>query len=117
MTQTECQKIYGLISPRMLCAGVPTGERDACRVSVPETHPLLYTVYQAGVCLCGCFLCVFSVSGGFRRSVVMPGSRWESLVPDRDCQLGVRLWQTKLTRGLHQGEQIHLLDLQPYKLT
>ncbi|XP_037550027.1 transmembrane protease serine 7 [Nematolebias whitei] len=31
MTQTECQKIYGLISPRMLCAGVPSGERDACR--------------------------------------------------------------------------------------
>ncbi|XP_015239878.1 PREDICTED: transmembrane protease serine 7 [Cyprinodon variegatus] len=31
MSQTECKKIYGLISPRMLCAGVPSGERDACR--------------------------------------------------------------------------------------
>ncbi|XP_013857713.1 transmembrane protease serine 7 [Austrofundulus limnaeus] len=30
-SQTECQRIYGLISPRMLCAGVPSGERDACR--------------------------------------------------------------------------------------
>ncbi|XP_023805891.1 transmembrane protease serine 7 [Oryzias latipes] len=31
MSQTECKKTYGLISPRMLCAGVPSGERDACR--------------------------------------------------------------------------------------
>ncbi|XP_041823608.1 transmembrane protease serine 7 [Melanotaenia boesemani] len=31
MSQTECKKRYGPISPRMLCAGVPSGERDACR--------------------------------------------------------------------------------------
>ncbi|KAM9774494.1 transmembrane protease serine 7 isoform X2 [Syngnathus typhle] len=31
MSQTECKAIYGLVSPRMLCAGVSTGERDACR--------------------------------------------------------------------------------------
>lgn len=33
MSQTDCKKSYGLVSPRMLCAGVPSGERDACRVS------------------------------------------------------------------------------------
>ncbi|XP_061778466.1 transmembrane protease serine 7-like [Nerophis ophidion] len=31
MSQTDCKKSYGLVSPRMLCAGVPSGERDACR--------------------------------------------------------------------------------------
>ncbi|KAL4001023.1 hypothetical protein ACER0C_006322 [Sarotherodon galilaeus] len=31
MSQTECKKRYGIISPRMLCAGVPSGARDACR--------------------------------------------------------------------------------------
>ncbi|XP_028288326.1 transmembrane protease serine 7 [Parambassis ranga] len=31
LSQSECKKIYGPISPRMLCAGVPSGERDACR--------------------------------------------------------------------------------------
>ncbi|XP_043961464.1 suppressor of tumorigenicity 14 protein [Gambusia affinis] len=31
MSQTECKKIYGPITPRMLCAGLPSGERDACR--------------------------------------------------------------------------------------
>ncbi|XP_026217836.1 transmembrane protease serine 7 [Anabas testudineus] len=31
VSQTECKKSYGLVSPRMLCAGVPSGERDACR--------------------------------------------------------------------------------------
>ena len=33
LSQTECKKSYGLVSPRMLCAGVSSGERDACRVS------------------------------------------------------------------------------------
>ncbi|KAM9333600.1 transmembrane protease serine 7 [Pholidichthys leucotaenia] len=31
MSQSECRRRYGLVSPRMLCAGVPSGERDACR--------------------------------------------------------------------------------------
>ncbi|XP_070784504.1 transmembrane protease serine 7 [Enoplosus armatus] len=31
LSQTECKKSYGPVSPRMLCAGVPSGERDACR--------------------------------------------------------------------------------------
>ncbi|XP_008286632.1 transmembrane protease serine 7 [Stegastes partitus] len=31
MSQSDCKKSYGPISPRMLCAGVPSGERDACR--------------------------------------------------------------------------------------
>ena len=33
LSQTDCKKSYGPVSPRMLCAGVPSGERDACRVS------------------------------------------------------------------------------------
>lgn len=36
LSQTECKKSYGPVSPRMLCAGVPSGERDACRVSSPS---------------------------------------------------------------------------------
>uniref|UniRef100_A0A3Q3KUN1 Transmembrane serine protease 7 n=1 Tax=Mastacembelus armatus TaxID=205130 RepID=A0A3Q3KUN1_9TELE len=31
LSQTECKKSYGPVTPRMLCAGVPSGERDACR--------------------------------------------------------------------------------------
>ncbi|CAM9209603.1 unnamed protein product [Lampetra planeri] len=31
LSQTECKKSYGPVSPRMLCAGVPSGEKDACR--------------------------------------------------------------------------------------
>uniref|UniRef100_A0A667XGU5 Transmembrane serine protease 7 n=1 Tax=Myripristis murdjan TaxID=586833 RepID=A0A667XGU5_9TELE len=31
LSQSECKKRYGPISPRMLCAGVPSGEQDACR--------------------------------------------------------------------------------------
>nr|XP_057915802.1 transmembrane protease serine 7 isoform X2 [Doryrhamphus excisus] len=31
MSQTDCKKSYGPVSPRMLCAGVASGERDACR--------------------------------------------------------------------------------------
>ncbi|XP_063063578.1 transmembrane protease serine 7 [Engraulis encrasicolus] len=31
LSQTACKKSYGPVSPRMLCAGVPTGEQDACR--------------------------------------------------------------------------------------
>ncbi|XP_033842101.2 transmembrane protease serine 7 [Periophthalmus magnuspinnatus] len=30
-SQTDCKKSYSLASPRMLCAGVPSGEQDACR--------------------------------------------------------------------------------------
>lgn len=32
LSQTDCKKSYGPVSPRMVCAGVPSGERDACRV-------------------------------------------------------------------------------------
>lgn len=40
LSQTECKKSYGPVSPRMLCAGVASGERDACRVSshLNESH-------------------------------------------------------------------------------
>uniref|UniRef100_A0A3B1K1Y3 Transmembrane serine protease 7 n=1 Tax=Astyanax mexicanus TaxID=7994 RepID=A0A3B1K1Y3_ASTMX len=31
MSQSECKRTYGPVSPRMLCAGVPSGEQDACR--------------------------------------------------------------------------------------
>ncbi|XP_028823452.1 transmembrane protease serine 7 isoform X2 [Denticeps clupeoides] len=31
ITQSECKRRYGPVSPRMLCAGVPSGEQDACR--------------------------------------------------------------------------------------
>ncbi|XP_072306526.1 uncharacterized protein [Eucyclogobius newberryi] len=30
-SQTDCKKSYSLASPRMLCAGVSSGEKDACR--------------------------------------------------------------------------------------
>ncbi|KAK7879038.1 hypothetical protein WMY93_030791 [Mugilogobius chulae] len=30
-SQTDCKKSYSLASPRMLCAGVSSGEQDACR--------------------------------------------------------------------------------------
>lgn len=33
LSQSECKRAYGPVSPRMLCAGVPSGEQDACRVS------------------------------------------------------------------------------------
>lgn len=32
LSQSECKRSYGPVSPRMLCAGVPSGEQDACRV-------------------------------------------------------------------------------------
>ncbi|XP_066502487.1 transmembrane protease serine 7 [Hoplias malabaricus] len=31
MSQSECKRTYGPVSPRMLCAGVSSGEQDACR--------------------------------------------------------------------------------------
>ncbi|KAL2085199.1 hypothetical protein ACEWY4_018519 [Coilia grayii] len=31
LSHTECKRRYGPVSPRMLCAGVPSGEQDACR--------------------------------------------------------------------------------------
>ncbi|XP_036790880.1 transmembrane protease serine 7 [Oncorhynchus mykiss] len=31
LDQSECKRRYGPVSPRMLCAGVPSGQRDACR--------------------------------------------------------------------------------------
>uniref|UniRef100_A0A4W4FWW3 Peptidase S1 domain-containing protein n=1 Tax=Electrophorus electricus TaxID=8005 RepID=A0A4W4FWW3_ELEEL len=31
LSQSECKRAYDPVSPRMLCAGVPTGEQDACR--------------------------------------------------------------------------------------
>ncbi|XP_072567462.1 transmembrane protease serine 7 [Paramormyrops kingsleyae] len=30
-SQSECKRTYSPVSPRMLCAGVPSGEQDACR--------------------------------------------------------------------------------------
>ncbi|XP_065114292.1 transmembrane protease serine 7 [Paramisgurnus dabryanus] len=31
LSQSECKRSYGPVSPRMLCAGVSSGEQDACR--------------------------------------------------------------------------------------
>uniref|UniRef100_A0AAY5EYL1 Peptidase S1 domain-containing protein n=1 Tax=Electrophorus electricus TaxID=8005 RepID=A0AAY5EYL1_ELEEL len=31
LSLSECKRAYDPVSPRMLCAGVPTGEQDACR--------------------------------------------------------------------------------------
>ncbi|XP_076869570.1 transmembrane protease serine 7 isoform X2 [Brachyhypopomus gauderio] len=31
LSQSACKSAYGPVSPRMLCAGVPSGEQDACR--------------------------------------------------------------------------------------
>ncbi|XP_046879480.1 transmembrane protease serine 7 [Hypomesus transpacificus] len=31
LSQGDCKRSYGPVSPRMLCAGVPSGEQDACR--------------------------------------------------------------------------------------
>ncbi|KAL1006499.1 hypothetical protein UPYG_G00073150 [Umbra pygmaea] len=31
MNQSECKRKYGPVTPRMLCAGVPSGEQDACK--------------------------------------------------------------------------------------
>lgn len=31
--QTLCVSTYGIITSRMLCAGVMSGKRDACKVS------------------------------------------------------------------------------------
>ncbi|XP_018616564.2 transmembrane protease serine 7 [Scleropages formosus] len=31
ISQSECKRTYSPVSPRMLCAGVPSGEQDACR--------------------------------------------------------------------------------------
>lgn len=36
LSQSECKRAYGPVSPRMLCAGVSSGERDACRVSATK---------------------------------------------------------------------------------
>jgi len=64
-----------------------------------------------------CINCTFCFSGRFRGSSVLSGTGRGSLVPDWHRQLGGRLWQTKPAGGLHQGQQVHLLDLQPYQLT
>lgn len=40
LSQSDCKRAYGPVSPRMLCAGVPSGERDACRVSTNEAGRL-----------------------------------------------------------------------------
>lgn len=54
MSQTECKKTYGPVSPRMLCAGVPSGERDACRVSPASRASLRkwppFQCMQSGFC-------------------------------------------------------------------
>lgn len=42
--QTLCVSTYGIITSRMLCAGVMSGKRDACRVS-HLTVPLLNMLY------------------------------------------------------------------------
>lgn len=80
MSQTECKKTYGLISPRMLCAGVPSGARDACRVS----HLLRLTVHYCAVAFLlsesGCFLYAWFLRGiqedlcPVRRQVGVAGS-------------------------------------------
>lgn len=59
---------------------------------------------------------MFSISGRLRGSSVLSGTRRQSLVPCWNCQLGFRLWPTKPARCLHQGHQVHFLDLQPYQL-
>lgn len=43
LSQSECKRRYGPVSPRMLCAGVPSGEQDACRVREPSLfHMFLF---------------------------------------------------------------------------
>lgn len=34
INQSLCRSAYGLITPRMMCAGLLSGKRDACRVSL-----------------------------------------------------------------------------------
>lgn len=49
LSQTDCKKSYGPVSSRMLCAGVPSGERDACRVSSHLTEsPIITCIYMSG---------------------------------------------------------------------
>lgn len=98
LSQTECKKSYGPVSPRMLCAGVSSGERDACRVSSAMFSGCDPT--EAWWQRISCSVCV---SGGFGGAPVLPGSRRGSLVPHRHRQLGFRLRQTKPAWGLHQG--------------
>lgn len=38
--QTVCVSTYGIITSRMLCAGVMSGKSDACKVSVPPSPHL-----------------------------------------------------------------------------
>ena len=42
--QTLCVSTYGIVTSRMLCAGVMSGKKDACRVSHP-TFPLPNMLY------------------------------------------------------------------------
>lgn len=35
--QTVCVSTYGIITSRMLCAGVMSGKSDACKVSLPPS--------------------------------------------------------------------------------
>lgn len=96
MSQTECKKTYGLISPRMLCAGVPSGERDACRVG----HLLRLTVHY---CAVASLLCE---SGSFLDSLFLRGIR-EDLCPVRR-QVGVAgSWSGLSAGGLAVADQIY----------
>lgn len=67
--------------------------------------------------LCPCRPACLRVPGRLWRSSGLSGPGRRSLVPSGHRQLGGGLRQTQPAWGLHQGQQVHLLDPQTYHLT
>lgn len=103
MSEDACIRSYAhLVTPRMLCAGYRSGDKDACQVDEQPTPPHVFR----------------SVRGGKHHPFLLgrlggapglPGAVG-TLVPGRGGELGQRLRPSRLLRRLHPHHQTHRVD-------